>query len=63
MAWVNRQDSNYWVYPNWRLDLTAFRKDLERAGYQRFVHILEPVPRFIELKDRPGYWNWKMGLD
>ncbi len=61
-AWASRYDSNYWVYPNWKLDLTVFRKDLERAGYQRFVQINEPVPRSIIMKDRPGTWNWKIGL-
>jgi U32 family peptidase len=62
MAWAVHQDSNYWIYPNWTLNLTAYRKELERAGYQRFVHLNETVPRSIEMKDRPGTWNWKIGL-
>ena len=62
MAWVSLTDSNYWVYPNWRLNLTHFRKDLERSGYQRFIHLEEPVPSSVSLKDRPGNWNWKLGL-
>jgi U32 family peptidase len=62
MAWAVRQDSNYWIYPNWELNLTAYRKELERAGFQRFVHLNEPTPRSIKLKDRPGTWNWKIGL-
>lgn len=62
MAWASFPDSNYWIYPNWKLDLTAFHKELKRAGYQRFVHLIESVPRFIKMKDRPGYWNWKINL-
>jgi U32 family peptidase len=62
MAWAVHQDSNYWVFPNWALNLTAYRKELERAGYQRFVHLNETVPRSIEIKGRPGTWNWKIGL-
>jgi len=61
-AWAVQQDANYWVYPNWELNLSAYRKELEQAGYQRFVHLIEPVPRSIEMKDRPGTWNWKIGL-
>ena len=62
MAWASFSDSNYWIYPNWKLDLTAFHKELEQAGYQCFVHLIELVPRFIKMKDRPGYWNWKINL-
>ena len=62
MAWASLYDSNYWVYPNWGLNLTAFRKELEQAGYQRFIHLIEPLPRSVKMKDRPGTWNWKIGL-
>ena len=62
MAWLSSWDSNYWIYPNWRLNLIAFRKQLEQAGYQRFVHLNEPIPPGVTLKDRPGNWNWKIGL-
>ncbi|MBA4394001.1 MAG: peptidase U32 [Desulfobacca sp.] len=62
MAWAGRFDSNYWVYPNWRLNLTAFRKKLEQAGYQRFVHLTESIPASIRMKERPGIWNWNLGL-
>ena len=62
MAWLSSWDSNYWIYPNWGLNLMAFRKQLEQAGYQRFVHLNEPIPPGVTLKDRPGNWNWKIGL-
>jgi hypothetical protein len=31
---------------------------LRRAGYGLFVHLIEPVPEAVRLKDRPGLWNW-----
>ena len=62
MAWVSRQDSNYWVYPNWELDVTAFQKELADAGYHRFFHLLELIPPTVRMKDRPGIWNWKISL-
>jgi putative protease len=62
MAWASFPDSNYWIYPNWKLDLTAFHQELEQAGYQCFVHLIESIPRFIKMKDRPGFWNWDLNL-
>ena len=62
MAWASLSDSNYWVYPNWMLNLTGYRKELEQAGFQRFVHLTEPVPPSIRMKDRPGNWNWRTSL-
>ncbi len=61
-AWVHRYDQNYWVYPNWKLDLKIKKLELKKAGYQVFVHLVEPVPGNIELKKRPGLWNWDVGL-
>ncbi len=61
-AWVHRYEQNYWVYPNWKLDLQIKMAELRRAGYQIFVHLVEPVPGNIELKKRPGLWNWDVGL-
>ncbi len=61
-AWAAHPDANYWVYPNWTLDLTAFRGELEKAGYRKFIHLMEPVPNGIVMKHRPGNWNWKLSL-
>jgi len=62
MAWASLSDSNYWIYPNWMLNLKGYRKELEQAGFQRFVHLTEPVPPSIRMKDRPGNWNWRISL-
>jgi putative protease len=61
-AWAIRHDSNYWVYPNWRLNLTPFRQKLEQAGYRHFIYLNEPIPPSIKMKERPGIWNWNLGL-
>ncbi len=61
-AWVSRYGGTYWTFPNWRLDLTENRRDLENAGFRLFLHLDEPVPRKVHLKRRPGIWNWEQGL-
>jgi putative protease len=61
-AWVSRCGADYWVYPNWVLDIRPKKDDLQKAGYTLFVHIYEPVPRSVHLKQRPGLWNWDVGL-
>ena len=62
ISWVNRYDFNYWVFANWRLDLTEKKTWLEKMGYCLFVHLNEPVPPKVNLKKRPGIWNWEHGL-
>ncbi|MBW2600430.1 MAG: U32 family peptidase [Deltaproteobacteria bacterium] len=61
-AWATRFEANYWVYPNWTLDIRREKDVLKKAGYSLFVHLIEPLPRQIELKKRPGLWNWDLGL-
>jgi putative protease len=61
-AWVHRWDADYWMYPNWPLDLSAEKKDLQRAGYCVFAHLVEPIPPGVKMKQRPGEWNWRIGL-
>lgn len=58
-SWFVRYGENCWVYPNWSIDLRAHQKELVDAGYSLFVHLLEPVPKGIAMKERPGLWNWE----
>ena len=58
-AWTTRHGSLYWVFPNWRIRLHDQVDALRRAGYAWFIHLLEPVPEAVQLKDRPGLWNWE----
>jgi U32 family peptidase len=61
-GWVQRHGSLYWVYPNWSIDLRDAQNDLIKAGYRLFIHMDEPVPKNVQLKKRPGRWNWEIGL-
>jgi len=62
-SWVSRYGSDYYVYPNWKLDLRAQKKALQKAGYTLFVNLIEPVPPQVKLKERPGVWNWEHSLE
>ena len=61
-AWVKKSDSSFWVFPNWELDLQQHRGPLQKAGYSLFIHLDEPIPKGVNLKKRPGLWNWDLGL-
>jgi putative protease len=61
-AWVSKHGSDYWVYPGWPMDLQKQTKLLQTAGYKLFVHLIEPVPKTMKLKKRPGLWNWNVAL-
>ncbi len=61
-CWVKKIESDYWVYPNWKLDISAKKNQLEKAGYRLFVHLVEPIPKEVTLKKRPGLWNWNLDL-
>lgn len=61
-GWVSKIGPDYWVFPNWRLDITEKKKLLKKAGFSLFVYINEPVPKTVKMKNRPGLWNWKIGL-
>jgi len=53
------EDHLHWIFPNWRLDLLPFKHALIKAGYYMFVDLKEPIPKTIDLKERPGLWNWE----
>jgi len=61
-SWVKKVDSNYWIYPDWRLDLKTHQGLLQQSGYCLFVHLFEQIPKHIRLKKRPGWWNWDLEL-
>jgi len=57
-AWVAKYDTDYWVFPNWKMDLKSQKKLLQKAGYQMFIDLVEPIPKTVKLKNRKGLWNW-----
>ncbi|MCD4722881.1 MAG: U32 family peptidase [Desulfobacula sp.] len=61
-GWITKHNNNYFVFPNWYLDLTSKKELLEKAGFSLFVNIHETIPRGIKIKNRPGLWNWNLKL-
>lgn len=61
-AWTVEHGPDFWTYPNWTLDLSDHRDALRQAGYRLFVRLAEPVPEGVRMKNRPGLWNWDLGL-
>jgi putative protease len=61
-AWIARYGQDHWVFPNWKLDLIKQQQELQDAGFTLFAHLVEPTPKTVKLKKRPGMWNWRIGL-
>ncbi len=61
-AWISKHNSNYFIFPNWYLDLTSKKEVLTKAGFSLFVNIHETIPRGIKMKNRAGLWNWNLKL-
>jgi putative protease len=61
-AWATRHGSDYWIYPNWKLDLRVHKNALRKAGYALFIDLIEPVPKGVKMKRRKGLWNWDIKL-
>ena len=61
-AWATRHGSDYWIYPNWILDLRAQKSALVKAGYALFIDLIEPLPKGVKMKRRKGLWNWDINL-
>jgi len=59
-AWIMNYGEDFWVYPNWKIDLGAKKSELQRAGYSMFIHLNEPLPKKAKLKKRPGMWSWNI---
>ena len=61
-AWAVKNGHEYWLFPNWKLDIASHKERLRKAGYRFFIVMHEPVPRKVRMKAREGMWNWKIGL-
>ena len=61
-GWAIHYGQLYWIYPNWPIDLRSEQERLKRMGFRLFVHLEEPVPKTVPIKNRPGRWNWDGGL-
>ena len=61
-GWVKKYGPDFWIYPNWKLDISSKKDELKKAGYLMFVHLVEPVPAKVKMKKRSGLWNWNLKL-
>ncbi|MGE0083847.1 MAG: U32 family peptidase [Desulfococcaceae bacterium] len=61
-AWVKKYGSDYWLYPDWELDISGKEAELRKAGYSLFVRISETLLPGVNLKPRPGMWNWDISI-
>ena len=62
ICWTTKYDGLYWIFPGWEMDITAKRRDLEKAGYVMFVNIREPWPKNAPKPTRTSVYNWDVGL-
>ncbi|MCP3921769.1 MAG: U32 family peptidase [Desulfobacterales bacterium] len=60
--WVEKRGADYWIFPNWKIDLSSKRDVLVKNGYKIFLHLNENIPKGIHLKERAGLWNWDLVL-
>jgi len=61
-AWITKRNSNYYLFPNWPLDLGPKQDVLLKAGYTLFVDMKETIPKGLKMKKRQGLWNWNLKL-
>lgn len=62
VAWYAKHNRNYYVYPNWLLDLSSKKEQLIQWGYSHFLTLREPIPGRVQIKKRQGLWNWNLKL-
>ncbi len=60
--WTAQHDENYYTFPNWEINLTGHENELRKAGFSLFLRMKEPLPKKMDMKQRPGLWNWDQGL-
>ncbi len=61
-AWTSKFNNTYYTFPNWTLDLSQKREELQQAGFALFINLIERIPKNIRMKPRPGTWNWNLKL-
>ena len=62
IAWANKYNDTYYVFPNWALDIQTHKDELHKAGYTHFFSLHENIPKTVKIKARPGIWNWNLKL-
>ena len=62
ICFVTRYGQNFWIYPNWELDLREKEELLVKVGYMQLIHMREPMPKSIERKERGCVFNWDIDV-
>ncbi len=60
--WTRINNDDVWVYPNWPLDLTSHKNELEQAGYSWTMTLVEPRPKTAPEPTRTSEFNWDHGV-
>jgi putative protease len=62
VSFVTRYGQNFWIYPNWDLDLREKEELLAKVGYLQLIHLREPFPKNMEKKERGCVFNWDLDV-
>ncbi|MGM0425458.1 MAG: U32 family peptidase [Thermodesulfobacteriota bacterium] len=62
ISWIKKSGSNFYHYPNWELDLSPFRQELEQTGYSLLAQLKGFRPRDMPWKGKGSYFNWNLEL-
>jgi putative protease len=62
VSFVTRYGQNFWIYPNWDLDLREKEELLAKVGYLQLIHLREPFPKNMEKKERGCLFNWELDV-
>lgn len=63
LLWIDKQDQNIFLYPNWELDLSSKKSELEQAGYYLLAYIyVQLPPKLPKSSRRTSTFNWKLDL-
>ncbi len=58
--WLKKLGQNYFVFPNWILDLSHKIFELKKAGFSLFVNLDIPMP--VSRKKRKFEFNWNISI-
>ena len=56
--WIEKINSNYYLYPGWRYDIRKKQKELKKIGYSLFIYLHKKVPKGVKKIDREFEFNW-----
>jgi putative protease len=61
-GYVRKVGDDFWIMPNWELDLREAAPELEKAGYALFIRLVDRLPKGVQGRGRPSTFNWDLQL-